>query len=415
MTYWFNDPVMKSRMPMSVGTSMKALASSFKCPEIFMGPRVLPRAIRTFAYRCPKKRCFIVADEFSIRFAKRFVEALEEAGFAVETWGKTQPEVPTDNVYEAAEAMSRFEPDVIFALGGGSAMDLAKVAWILYERPDITDIKAFSPRTVLNLRRKAFMVSIPTTSGTGSECTSYAVVHDIEEHRKLPISGPELYPDYAILLPELTLTMPPKLTAGTGLDVLAHAIDSIVCSDGNEITDALGLSAIEMTFKWLPKVFRYGKDHEARSKMALASSMAGLAFGQGGVALTHAFGHTIGTLYNIHHGLAVGFFIPYVFQFYKPITDKWLAIVKTLELHGPTKDDSFDNLIVKVKTLLTDLEVPLELKGLGISKDRFEEDMDKLVLFTLEDANYYATPRPMTQEQCEKLFRYAYEGKDVDF
>ncbi|MCP4752625.1 MAG: iron-containing alcohol dehydrogenase, partial [Proteobacteria bacterium] len=385
MTYWFNEPQMKTLMPMGVGRSMKALASSFKCPEMYMGPRVLPRAIRSFSYRCPHKRCFIVADPFSVKFAKKIEDALESAGFAVETWGKTLPEVPVDNVYEAVEVMRHFEPDVIFALGGGSTMDLAKVAWILYERPDITDIRAFSPRTVLNLRKKAFMVSIPTTSGTGSECTNYAVIHDLETHRKLPISGPELFPDYAILLPELTLSMPPKLTVGTGLDVLAHAIDSIVCSDGNEMTDALGLAAIETTFKWLPKAFRYGKDHEARSKMALASSMAGLAFGQGGVALTHAFGHTIGTLYNVHHGLAVGIFIPYVFQFYRPITDKWLAIVKALDIKGRTDEESFDNLIERIKGFFRELEVAWDLKSLGIPKDEFEANIEKMVMFTLED------------------------------
>jgi hypothetical protein len=294
-------------------------------------------------------------------------------------------------------------------------IDGAKAAWILYERPDITDLATVGPFTPLNLRQKAHFAAIPTTSGTGSECTSVFVAHDTEAHRKVPVASGELMPDWAILIPEFTATMPPKLTVGTGLDVLAHAMDCLPATGGSEITDALAIAATQMVFKYLPRAYRNGQDMEARHRMLLAASTAGIAFGQGGVALTHSFGHSIGSLFNVHHGIAVGLFIPYVFQFYQAVTDKHLEFGKALGVAAPSRDKGLAQLVAKIRKLFVELDVPLNLKGLGISKGDFKKNMDKLVLYTVEDIDTYFSPRPMTADQCARIFQYAYDGKDIDF
>ena len=320
-----------------------------------------------------------------------------------------------DNVKESGKAMTEFEPDLIVAVGGGSVIDGAKAAWVHYERPDITDLRTINPFAPLMLRKKAILAAIPTTSGTGSECTSVFVAHDPEAHRKVPVGSGELMPDFAVLIPEFTMTMPPKLTAGTGLDVLAHAMDSIPTSGGSEITDVLALAATEMVFKYLPRAYRNGQDHEARFRMLLAASTAGIAFGQGGVALTHSFGHSLGSIFNIHHGIAVGIFIPYAFQFYQTVTDKYLALCKALEVKKGSKEKSLAALMAKTRGLFAELDIPLKLKDLGISKADFKKKMDDLVLYAMEDIVSFSSPRPMTADQCEKIFHYAYEGKDIDF
>jgi hypothetical protein len=311
--------------------------------------------------------------------------------------------------------MKQSEPDVIVAVGGGSVIDSAKAAWILYERPDITDLATVSPMRPLGLRKKAVFVAIPTTSGTGSDCTAVSVVTDTKAKRKIPIVGADLLPDFSILVPDFVSSMPPKLTAGTGLDALAHSMDCVMSPMTNDFTDAMALRAIQLIFKYLPRAYHDGADHEARLRMHIAASMAGIAFGNGGVALTHSLGHSLGKLFAIHHGVAVGILIPYAFQYYSAITDKYLDICDALDIRDDSSEKRLAGLIEKVRTLFRELDVPLNVKGLGISEKDFEDNIDKLSLYGFEDPSAFQSPRPATIEQCAKLFRYAYEGKDVDF
>jgi len=422
MGYWFTDPMLKALLPLAGSTSIKGLSSSFTSPTIIFGPNIFPEGdalggspVQAIGARCPGKRAFFVTDEHAEKYALRVSKVFETNGFSTTIWNKALPEAPLNNIKLSAEAMNAFEPDLIVAVGGGSVIDGAKAAWILYERPDITDLSALSPLVPLMLRSKAILAAVPTTSGTGSECTAVSVVHDSDAHRKIPLASGELMPDYALLLPEFTESMPPKLTVGTGLDVLAHAMDCVPTSASNEITDALALAAIEMVFKWLPRAYANGRDREARYRMSIAASIAGLAFGQGGIALTHSFGHSLGSLFNIHHGLAVGLFIPYALQFYMPVTDKWLSICKALEIKADKKEESMANLQKKIQDLFASLNAPLAIRDMGISKEDFEGKLDKLVVFTVEDISSFASPRPMTEAQCEKIFQYAYAGKSIDF
>jgi len=422
MAYWFENPTLKALAPLALSTSIKGLTTIINVPKMFIGVNVLPEglvigpsAMDSIVGRCPQKRAFIVTDEFSQRFARKVTPVLENAGFKHESWARCLPEAPAENVKECATAMKAFEPDLIVAVGGGSVMDTAKVAWILYERPDITEPWAVSPLDKLGLRKKAILAAVPTTSGTGSECTPAAVVHDTTAHRKIPVAHDELVPDVAILAPEFTSQMPPKLTVGTGLDVLAHAMDAVTTPAANEFTDALALQATEMVFRWLPEAYLDGQNREARLRMLMAASIAGVAFGMSGCHLTHSFGHSLGAVFNMHHGLTVGFFIPQSLQYCSPVTDKYLLICKALDVGGDNPDQKLKNLVAKVRTFLTSLDVPLTLKGLGISEPDFEAKIDRLVEYAAGDISCYLSPRPIAPAQCERVFRYAYEGKDIDF
>jgi len=360
----------------------------------------------------------------NIENSKRRVQQLVDHCFACHSslpqgaksgLGEAMAQSVTATTKDAGEAMKAFEPDLIMAVGGGSVMDSAKAAWILYERPDISDLCMISPLVKLELRRKAILAAVPTTSGTGSECTGAAVVHDTAAHRKIPLANDELLPDVAILSPEFTYTMPPELTAGTGLDVLAHAMDAVTMPAAYELTDPLALKSIEMVFRWLPRVYREGRDREARHRMLLASSMAGVAFGMSGAHLTHAFGHSLGAAFELHHGMTVGFFVPQSLQYCSPVTDKYLLICDALKVAGEAPEERLANLVAKVRALLTELGVPLTIKGLGISEADFEANIDKLVEYAAGDISCFLSPRPVTKAQCEKIFRCAYEGKDIDF
>jgi len=422
MSYWFTEPRLKALVPLACASAIRGLSTTFNVPKIFMGSNALNEAegltagvFDTVGTMCANKQAFIVTDEHARRHAGRVDNILQKTQFKTEVWDKAQPEAPLENVRDCAESMKQFQPDAIVAVGGGSVIDGAKAAWVLYERPDITDLEMVSPLISLGLRKKAVFVAVPTTSGTGSDCTAVSVVTDTEARRKIPIVSTELLPDFSVLVPAFVTDMPPQLTAGTGLDALAHSIDNVMSPMTNDFTDALALRAIQLVFKYLPRAYRDGADHEARFRMHIAASMAGIAFGNGGVGLTHSMGHSLGKLFSVHHGIAVGIFITYSLQYYSPITDKYLDICDALNIKDKSRDKRLAGLIEKIRTLFKGLDVPLNLKGLGISEDEFEKNIEKLTLYSVEDPSVFQSPRPVTLEQCEKFLRYAYEGKDIDF
>jgi alcohol dehydrogenase class IV len=422
VTYWFENPMLKPFLPMAVSTSMKGLRSHFIAPRLLFGtdlfpegPALMPSPVSIIKRKCPRARAFLVTDQVAERFAAQVARAFEGEGFACQIWNGTRPEAPLPNVEQAARAMTGFAPDVIVAVGGGSVMDLGKVAWIRYERPDVVDVTGHLPIIPLGLRSKAILVAVPTTSGTGSECTNAAVVTDPEAHRKVPIVSGEILPDFALLVPQFTATMPPGLTAGTGLDVLAHAVDAVLVPTANELTDALALGAVEMVFRWLPRAHANGRDPEARARMLLASSMAGMSFGNAGVALTHSFGHAVGAVFEKHHGLCVGLFIPYCLQFYRPVTDKWLALARALDVQGRGEEMRFNRLIKRFQALYRQVGAPWKLRELGIGKRELDKNMQRLVRDTMGDVSVHASPRPLSASQCEKVLRCAFAGKKVDF
>lgn len=420
--YWFDDPIIQALGAIGKATAIRGLVSSFLVPKIYIGDECLnavpaaPSAVwAAIAMRCPKKRAFIVTDEGAARYAHKIEEVLQVHGFTVHVWDKVKPEVPLESVQAGADEATKFEPDVIIGVGGGSALDSCKAVFSLYERPDLAELGAISPMTPLNLRKKAILAAIPTTSGTGSECTIALVASDTVAHRKIPLANPEYLPDYAILIPSFTVGMPPKLTAGTGLDALAHATDCVTSPMTNDFCDPLALRAIELVFKWLPRAHHDGSDKEARNRMHSAATISGIAFGNGAAGLTHSLGHSLGHLFNLHHGIAVGVFIPYTLQYYAPVTDKYLAICDVLKVKGRTEAIRLQRLADKIKGLMKEVEIPTDIKSMGITKDAMQKNMEMLVKYAVEDPDTFQSPRSMTHEQCEKLFWYTFEGKDVDF
>ena len=241
------------------------------------------------------------------------------------------------------------------------------------------------------------------------------MVTDTEAKRKIPIVTAELMPDFSVLVPAFVTGMPPGLTAGTGLDALAHSMDNVMSPTTNDFTDALALRAIQMIFKYLPRAYHDGADHEARFRMHMAASMAGIAFGNGGVGLTHSMGHSLGKLFAVHHGVAVGLFITYALQYYSTITDKYLDICDALDIRDKSSEKRLADLIKKIRKLFHELDVPLSIKGLGISEQEFAKNLDKLTLYSTEDPSVFQSPRPVTWEQCQRILQYAHEGKDIDF
>ncbi|MBD3195191.1 MAG: iron-containing alcohol dehydrogenase [Candidatus Lokiarchaeota archaeon] len=432
MKFWFDNFLIKKLgYAMTNAELVTEMARRFSVPKIIAGPNVFPDRggpfsdhIDEIARECPRKKGFIVTDDYCVRFAKKIIRCFKNRyNFEFEIFNKILPECPSDNVRECARAMKNFEPDVIFALGGGSALDGAKLAWAMYEREDIDNLfEEFDVFTTLELRKKAFLIAIPTTSGTGSETTMtglFTVELENGKHMKVPISNYELQPDYALLDPEFTYGLPPKLTAGTGLDALAHAIFGIVGPANNEFATALGLRAIKIIFKYLPRAYHDGNDREARLKMLEAASMAGICFDRGGsTGVNHAMGHQFGALFGIHHGISVAILISYGLMFYYPFNDKYLEIcdVLNIENNNPKRQRLMD-LIGRINALLKELNVPTDLKGLGINREDFINNLDQLAENSMNDPTSFTSPIPMEKEIYKKLFLKAYEGKidDISF
>ncbi len=419
--FWFTDPFLKPLLPLAGACFVKGLGSNFMANKVFMGPNIFPVGPQIFpgappqiALKCPKKKAVIVTDDFSKRFIPQVQRSFQDEGFEMEVWDQAQPEAPLSTVKNLVELLDRFEPDLIIAVGGGSVIDTAKGGWVLYENPD-ADLYNISPLAPLVLRKKAIMAAVPTTAGTGSESTNVSVLHCDETHRKFYLAHPEILPDYALLAPQFTASMPPELTAGVGVDVLAHALDSFHSTQSSDYSDALAQKAVQMVFDWLPEACKNGDNSEARLRMIIASNMAGMAFSSHSTVLSHSLGQAFGGVFSFHHGLLVGLFLPYAVQFYQPVTDKTLEICKALDIPGESKEERVSGLIKKIKDLLDTIGIPWRIKDLDITEAEFNEKLDLLSQYALEDPPTFFSPRPLDHEQFKKIFQYAWDGKDIDF
>jgi len=421
MTYWTHEYLLKTwGGPMVQAEFLRDVMKPFFVPRVFSGfnlflsePQLLPDAVDLIARECKSKRAFIVTDEYAARFAKKIMTPYEKRhGISFEIWAKALSDAPIDTVKDCADQILRFKPDLIFALGGGSAMDTAKAAWLLYEHPDVK-LEILSPLVPLNLRNKAKLVAVPTTSGTGSEVSGVAVV-SFPDGVKLPVAGalPEFVPDFALLDPSFTVGMPPELTAGTGADALAHAIDGFMAPKSDEINQAIAQKTIEMVFKWLPRAYKDGSDIMPRMKMQQAAMMAGIPLANGGSGISHALGHTIGGLFHIHHGVLVLLFITYELQVYSKVTDRYLELCDMLGIRDNDSDEtSLSNLIEKIRDLMKSINLPIGLKEIGVTKDDLEKNIDMIIEQTPTDPGFYFGWYDLNQEQLRDIFFSAYEGE----
>ena len=383
----------------------------FNSPEIVFGEDALG-----YLDEIEGRRALIVTDENMVRlgFVDRVIGHLEKAGIETRVFAEVEPDPSLETVKRGAQAALAYEPDWIVGLGGGSAMDAAKAVWVLYERPDL-EPDAISPAEMLGLRKKARLIAIPTTSGTGAEATWAIVLTDTEGRRKLGLGSRENVADIAIVDPIFVAELPPQITADTGMDALTHAIEGYTCTWRNDFSDGLCLKAIELVFDYLPRAYATG-DREAREKMHNAATIAGLGFGNALAALAHSMGHSLGGVFHVPHGRAVGLFLPYTIEFVvRGGGTRYAEIARFLGLAAESEEEGAASLASAIRGLLERLGQPTTVGELGISPDEFERELPKLVENAENDSCTVTSTRFPGTEEFERLYRYAYEGRVVDF
>ena len=363
------------------------------------------------------QRALIITDRTmrSLGILDEVARRLEKAGLQVEVFDGVEPE-PSKRIVERAVQVARsFGPDWIIGLGGGSCMDVAKAVFVLYERPDLA-LDEITPLAELGLRKKARLLNIPTTSGTGSEATWAIVITDEREQHKMELASREVVADVAILDPSLPASMPPRLTADTGLDALTHALEAYVSKWRNDFSDALALWAIKAVFRYLPRAYRNGQDMEAREKLHNAATMAGMAFSNSQICIAHAMGHALGALFKVPHGRSVAVFLPYTIEYNARVAaDRYAEVADALGLGGEDAAEKTAKLVEAVRELLREVDGPLSVADLGISRADYEAKLEDLVDRAMSSTGTVANPRDVGRQEYARLFKYAYEGKPIDF
>lgn len=384
-------------------------------------------------------RAFIVTDNMMVQlgYVDRVLYNLRKRQEYChsEIYADVEPDPSVETIMRGVEAMNKFKPDVIIALGGGSAMDAAKGMWLFYEHPE-TDFDGLRLK-FLDIRKRAFhfpklgakaqMVCIPTTSGTGSEVTSFSVITDkLNGNIKYPLADYELTPDVAIIDPQFVYSLPKGVTADTGMDVLTHAIEAYVSVLASDYTDGLAMKAIELVFANLPKAYSNGNDRDAREKMHNASAIAGMAFTNAFLGLNHSMAHKLGGEFHVAHGKANAILLPYVIgynadkptkfasfpKYGKFVADeKYAQIARHLGLEAKTAQEGVENLITAIKKLMKILDYPMTLKEIGIPEKEFLNKLDKLSENAFEDQCTTANPRYPLVSEIKDLYKMAYYGK----
>ncbi len=364
------------------------------------------------------KRAFIVTDKTIVKlgFLDLVIEKLKAAGKTVAYFDEVTPEPPEEIVHACVKLVRKFDPDLIIGLGGGSVLDVAKVSRILNEHPNhpIIDITPLTPLIV----KKTTLIAIPTTSGTGSDATWAAVITDSKALNKMELTHDELVPYVSILDPALTKSLPHKVIASSGMDALAQAIDGYTVQWRNDFSNGLSIHAARMIMKYLPKVYENPDDDEAREKLHNAASISGLAWSNSFLGITHSFGHAMGALFKIPHGVSVGIVLPYSIE-YALKTHAFLYGELSRAIGIATNNDNDEKATLKlrdaIKKLMVEMKVPQSLKEYGIAKQKFENYFDDLVRLTQESAVNIFNCREPTNEDIERFWHYMYEGKSIDF
>ena len=353
----------------------------------------------------------------------------------VDVFRDVEPDPSVDTVMRGCEKMRHFKPDTIIALGGGSAIDAAKGMWLFYEYPDLEfdflkmkfmDIRKRTYKYP-KLGRKSRLVAVPTTSGTGSEVTAFAVITDRDRDIKYPLADYELTPDVAIIDFDFVMTVPPAVTADTGMDVLTHAIESYVSVMASDYTDALALKAIEMVFRYLPDAYRNGADREAREKMHNASTIAGMAFTNAFLGVNHALAHKLGGEFHLSHGRANAVLLPYVIRYNSRVPAKFTSwpkyeyyrahlkyqeISRHLGLPASTVEEGVESLILAIKNLMTELDMPDTIAGCGVEEKEFMKKVPQLAEKAFEDQTVTSNPRMPLIVELQEIYRRAFFGEE---
>ncbi|MDX1415566.1 MAG: iron-containing alcohol dehydrogenase [Candidatus Promineifilaceae bacterium] len=386
----------------------------FKCPEYYFGQGALG-----YLSELHGERAFIVTDEniLELGFVDLVRDQLTKAGISSHVFAEVEPNPSLDTVQRGAEALQDYQPDWIIGLGGGSCMDASQAMWILYENPT-QGLELLSPWSTVGLRQKARLITIPTTAGSGAESSYAMVLTDTEEERKLTLAVREVTPDLAIVDPRFTANLPQQITADTGIDVLSHALEAYSCTWANDFTDGLCLQAARMVFKFLPRAVFYGaEDEEARERMANAATIAGITLGNSSVALGHTMGHTAGAHFkHIPHGRITAIFVPYTLEFVGNSGEgRYRGLARALNLRAADHKEAAFNIAGAMRFLMHNINLPTSLKEAGISLEDYENALPQMVENAETDANLLQSRRIPETEEMIQLFRYAYEGNEVDF
>lgn len=385
-------------------------------------------------------RAMIVADPtmVDLGYVERVTYQLNKNAGKVsyEIFSEIEPDPDLTTVFKGVEAMKSFKPDVIIALGGGSAMDAGKAMWLFYENPD-ADFVGMAQK-FLDIRKRVYkfpkmgkkskFVAIPTTSGTGSEVTSFAVISDKSKNMKYPLADYELTPDVAIIDPDFVMSVPKTPTADTGLDVLTHAIEAYTSVLASDFTDGLAIKAIQLVFEYLPRSYKFGaEDPIAREKMHNASCIAGMAFTNAFLGVNHSLAHKLGGEFHIPHGRANAILLPHVIayngtespskfaawpkygSFIAP--KRYAEIAKALGLPAKTDEEGVKSLIKAVKDLMAELNIPATIKETGIDEKTYMDAIPDLAYKAFEDQCTTANARLPKVKELEELYRIAYYGK----
>jgi len=404
-------------------------------PKVYFKQGATGFALRELAGR---KKAFIVTDQvlFDMGYTEKVTSVLEEIGIKYQIFSDVKPDPTIENVNQALNLVNSFQPDVFIALGGGSPMDAAKIIWLMYEQPKLKfediamrfmDIRK-RIATFPELGRKAEMVAIPTTSGTGSEVTPFAVITDEKTQIKYPIADYAITPNMAIVDPELVMNMPKGLTAASGIDAVTHALEAFASVVANDFSNSTALEALRMLFEYLPAAYKEGANNPvAREKVHYASTMAGMAFANAFLGLCHSMAHKLGAEFNIPHGIANALVINQVIKFnatdcptkqgcfpqykFPEAVARYARVAEALGLKGKTDAEKVDALVDAIENLKKQLDIPLSIKDAGISEDDFNASIDKLTELAFDDQCTGANPRYPLMSEIKELYYNAYYGK----
>ena len=411
----------------------------FRTPgKVYHKKGCLPVALDELKNVMGKKKAFIVTDSFLYNngYTKSITDKLDEMGIRHTTFYDVAPDPTLACAKEGAAAMNAFQPDCIIALGGGSAMDAGKIMWVMYEHPE-ADFMDMAMRfmdirkrvyTFPKMGEKAYFIAIPTSAGTGSEVTPFAVITDEKTGVKYPLADYELLPNMAIIDADLMMDMPKGLTSASGIDSMTHALEAYAAMLATPYTDGLAIEALKLIFKYLPRAYENGpSDPEAREQMANASTMAGMAFANAFLGVCHSMAHKLGAFHHIPHGIANALMISEVIRFnasetprkmgtfsqyaYPHTMERYAEIATAMGLAGKTAEEKVESLIVAVEELKTKVGIKKTIKDYGIDEKDFLDRLDAMVEQAFDDQCTGANPRYPLMSEIKAMYLKAYYGK----
>ena len=410
----------------------------FRAPEkVYMKRGCLPVALEELKNVMNKKRVFIVTDTFLYEngYTKVITDKLDEMGIVHETFFNVAPDPTLACAKEGVKLIDAFKPDCIIAIGGGSAMDAAKIMWVLYEHPEV-DFLDMAMRfmdirkrvyTFPKMGEKAYFIAVPTSAGTGSEVTPFAVITDETTGQKYPLADYELLPKMAIVDADMMMNAPKGLTSASGIDALVHSIEAYVSMMATEFTDGLAIEAIKTIFEYLPRAYEEGaNDPIAREKMANAATMAGMAFANAFLGICHSMGHKLGAYHHLPHGVTVGLVLDEVMRFnaeevptkmgtfpqyeYPHALRRYAEIADSLNLGGNTDQEKLERLINKIDELKERVGFKKTIKDYGISEEDFLSTLDEMSEKAFDDQCTGANPRYPLISEIKEIYLKTYYG-----